>query len=162
MSLHIPDWTHSPFLPDEAKAAGAKYQPSTDATTTTVSSARTVSVKTRVIKNNGFNPVWQEELCVPFDCIGDMKELIFVEFKVRQEGKDDDDEPLGIYCAPLGCLQSGKCARRQWYVWRASFPSRVPSFTPSRFTTQPTHLFDSLCSNIHSRHPVKGLLNRTF
>ncbi|PPQ74485.1 hypothetical protein CVT24_000118 [Panaeolus cyanescens] len=108
VSLHIPDWTHSPFLPDEAKAAGTTYKPSTDASTTTTSSARTVSVKTRVIKNNGFNPVWQEELCLPFDCIGDMKELIFVEFKVRQEGKDDeDDEPLGIYCAPLGCLQSG-------------------------------------------------------
>ncbi|KAF8965764.1 PLC-like phosphodiesterase [Flammula alnicola] len=86
----------------------AKYSPSTDATTTTVSSARTVSFKTPVIKDNGFNPIWQEELCLPFDCVGDMTDLIFVEFAVRQEGKDEDNEPLGVYCTPLGCLEQGK------------------------------------------------------
>ncbi|KAF8153385.1 1-phosphatidylinositol-4,5-bisphosphate phosphodiesterase 1 [Crassisporium funariophilum] len=108
VSLHIPDWSHSPFLPESATAAGAKYSPSSDATTTSVSSARTVSFRTKVIKNNGFNPVWQEELCLPFDCVGDMQDLIFVEFAVRQEGKDDDDdEPLGVYCVPLGCLERG-------------------------------------------------------
>ncbi|KJA21323.1 hypothetical protein HYPSUDRAFT_67845 [Hypholoma sublateritium FD-334 SS-4] len=105
--LHIPDWSHSPFLPESAKAAGARYSPSTDATTTTVSSARTVSFRTPVVKNNGFNPVWQEELCLPFDCVGDMKELIFVEFVVRQDGESEDHEPLGIYCIPLGCLEQG-------------------------------------------------------
>ncbi|TFK31912.1 1-phosphatidylinositol-4,5-bisphosphate phosphodiesterase 1 [Crucibulum laeve] len=108
VSLHIPDWTHSPFLPESATAAGAKYYPSTDATTTSATSARTVSFSTKVIKNNGFNPVWQEELCLPFDCVGDMKELIFVEFAVRQNGKDDDDdEPIALYCTPLGCLERG-------------------------------------------------------
>ena len=106
ISLHIPDWSHSPFLPESATAAGAKYSPSTDATTTSVSSARTVSFKTEVIKNNGFNPVWQEELCLPFDCVGNMMDLIFVEFAVRQE--KDDGEPLGVYCVPLGCLEQGK------------------------------------------------------
>ncbi|KDR66475.1 hypothetical protein GALMADRAFT_259273 [Galerina marginata CBS 339.88] len=106
VSLHIPDWSNSPFLPDSAKAAGAKYSPPTDATSTSVSSARTVSFRTPVIKNNGFNPVWQEELCLPFDCVGDMTDLIFVEFAVRQEGKDND-EPLGLYCVPLGCLEQG-------------------------------------------------------
>ncbi|KIM36249.1 hypothetical protein M413DRAFT_449303 [Hebeloma cylindrosporum] len=108
ISLHIPDWSHSPFLPESATAAGAKYSPSTDATTTSVSSARTVSFRTKVIKNNGFNPVWEEELCLPFDCVGDMRDLIFVEFAVRQEGKDDDDDqPLGLYCVPLKCLEQG-------------------------------------------------------
>ena len=62
-----------------------------------------------MIKNNGFNPTWQEELCLPFDCVGDMKELIFVEFAVRQKGKDDDDDrPLAMYCIPLGCLEQGE------------------------------------------------------
>lgn len=108
VSLHIPDWTHSPFLPESATTAGAKYSAPTDATLTAATSARTVSFSTCVVKNNGFNPVWQEELCLPFDCIGDMKELIFVEFSVRQEGKtDDDDEPIAIYCTPLSCLESG-------------------------------------------------------
>lgn len=107
VSLHIPDWTHSPFLP-ESHASSVKYLPSTDGSATSVSSARTVSVRTKVVKDNGFNPVWDEELCVPFDCLGDMMDLIFVEFQVRQEGKDDqDDEPIGVYCVPLGCLQQG-------------------------------------------------------
>jgi phosphatidylinositol phospholipase C delta len=108
VSLHMPDWSHSPFLPESATTAGARYSPSTDATTTTVSSARTVSFRTNAVKDNGFNPVWQEELCLPFDCVGDMKELIFVEFVVRQEGQKEADEPLGIYCVPLGCLEKGK------------------------------------------------------
>ncbi|KAF9531258.1 1-phosphatidylinositol-4,5-bisphosphate phosphodiesterase 1 [Crepidotus variabilis] len=107
VSLHIPDWTHSPFLPD-SHANSVKYSPSTNGSATSVSSARTVTVRTKVVKDNGFNPVWEEELCIPFDCLGDMKDLIFVEIQVRQEGKeDDDDEPIGVYCIPLGCLQQG-------------------------------------------------------
>jgi len=45
-------------------------------------------------------------------------DLIFVEFAVRQEGKDDDDdEPLGVYCVPLGCLEQGeRCFFPE--VWR--------------------------------------------
>lgn len=106
VSLHIPDWSHSPFLPDSAKEAGAKYSPPTDATSTKATSGRTVSFRTRPIKDNGFNPEWQEELCLPFDCIGDMRDLIFVEFAVRQHGKDEG-EPLGMYCVPLGSLEHG-------------------------------------------------------
>lgn len=37
-----------------------------------------------------------------------MMDLVFVKFVVWQKGKDDDgDEPLAVYCAPLGCLNSG-------------------------------------------------------
>ncbi len=37
-----------------------------------------------------------------------MMDLVFVKFVVWQKGKDDDgDEPLAVYCAPLGCLKSG-------------------------------------------------------
>ncbi|KAL1742013.1 PLC-like phosphodiesterase [Schizophyllum fasciatum] len=107
VSLHIPDWSHAPFLPakDETQTT---YSPATDATKTDPATARTVSLRTQVVKNNGFNPRWEEELCLPFDCVGDMRELIFVEFAVRQKGKDDDDDrPLAMYCVPLGCLEQG-------------------------------------------------------
>lgn len=109
VSLHIPDWSHSPFLPESATTAGARYSPSVDATATGVSSARTISLRTSVIKNNSFNPMWQEGLSLPFDCVGDMKELIFVEFVVRrQAGKlAENEEPLGVYCVPLSCLEQG-------------------------------------------------------
>jgi phosphatidylinositol phospholipase C, delta len=108
VSLHIPDWSVSPFLPESATAAGARYFPSTDATATNVSSARTVSLRTSVIKNNGFNPMWQEALSLPFDCVGGMKDLIFVEFVVHQTGKLGENlEPLGVYCVPLACLEQG-------------------------------------------------------
>lgn len=75
------------------------------------STSRRVSLRTRVVKNNGFNPVWQESLSIPFDCVGgpegEMQNLIFVEFAVRQEGSDDDDDPIAVYCAPLGTVALG-------------------------------------------------------
>ncbi|KAF9444538.1 1-phosphatidylinositol-4,5-bisphosphate phosphodiesterase 1 [Macrolepiota fuliginosa MF-IS2] len=117
VTLFIPDWTTSPFLPS---SHSYKYKPATDAahpkvsspsTPSVTSSARQVSVKTSVIKNNGFNPVWQEELIIPFDCIGGpdggMRNLIFAEFAVRKEGDSDDDDPIAIYCAPLGTVELG-------------------------------------------------------
>ncbi|KAF8652863.1 hypothetical protein AX16_004112 [Volvariella volvacea WC 439] len=127
VSLHIPDWNHSPFVRSDqsqqptksatgsgsttssatASSAGAKLVPSPPpgAVPPTISSAR---YKTQVIKDNGFNPFWNQEFNIPFDCVGDMKDLIFVQFSVRQKGKDDeDDEPLAVYCTSLGCLASG-------------------------------------------------------
>lgn len=77
-----------------------------------------MSLETRVIKNNGFNPVWQEKLSIPFDCVGGpeggMRNLIFVEFAVRQEGNSDDDEPIAIYCAPLGTVEFGTLFFKSW------------------------------------------------
>lgn len=73
---------------------------------TTVRFALTVSFRMPVVKTNiGFNPVWREELCLPFDCADDMKELIYVGFVVREDGKSGNHEPLDIYCIPLGCLE---------------------------------------------------------
>ena len=57
------------------------------------------------MKNNGFNPVWEQMLCLPFDLVGDMRELVFVRFAVRQE--EGDDEPLAVYCVSLGSLNVG-------------------------------------------------------
>ncbi|KIL66536.1 hypothetical protein M378DRAFT_160517 [Amanita muscaria Koide BX008] len=111
VSLHIPDWTQSPFIPPTT--SGPEYSPPTErATAAQASSARTVSVRTRAIKNNGFNPVWNEDLCIPYDCVGggEMQELIFVNVKVRQEGKDTSEDPIALHwlhCVPLGCLEQG-------------------------------------------------------
>ena len=58
------------------------------------------------MKNNGFNPVWDEGLSLPFDCVGDMLDLIFVRFAVKQEDKADG-EPLAVYCTSLGSLEHG-------------------------------------------------------
>ena len=104
VSIHIPDWTHSPFLPDAA--ADAYSPPTTTGTSVSATSARTVTCKTGVVKNNGFNPVWEQQLSLPFDLVGDMKDLVFVRFSVKQEDKDDD-EPLAVYCVSLGSLNRG-------------------------------------------------------
>lgn len=68
--------------------------------------ARSISSRTSVVKKNGFNPVWEEKLCIAFDCVGDMMDLVFVRFVVKQEDKDGE-EPLAVYCASLGSLQCG-------------------------------------------------------
>ena len=70
-------------------------------------SARTLTYKTGVVKNNGFNPVWQEELHLSFECVGDMLDLVFVKVAVKHEGQDST-EPLAIYCSSLGSLQMGQ------------------------------------------------------
>ncbi|KAF7294521.1 DNA polymerase [Mycena kentingensis (nom. inval.)] len=98
--LHIPGWSNAPFLPKGAY----KQSPSEDSDAQ--ASTRRISYSTRVVKDNGFNPQFQEELCLPFDCIGDMKELIFVEFLVKREGKSDE-EPLASFIAPLSSLEQG-------------------------------------------------------
>lgn len=104
VSVHVPDWTHSPFLPDETPV---NYSPPSGATAgQPATSARKVSHKTGVVKNNGFNPVWEESFSLPFDCVGDMKDLVFVRFEVKQENKDDD-EPLALYVISLGSLLQG-------------------------------------------------------
>ncbi|CAG8728810.1 1030_t:CDS:2, partial [Acaulospora colombiana] len=54
---------------------------------------REVKVKTRTIRNNGFNPVWDEQVELPFDVFGgeSMKDLIFVRFLVKDSNMDEDD-----------------------------------------------------------------------
>ena len=66
-----------------------------------------MTFRTGVIKNNGFNPVWEQALCLPFDVVGDMRELVFVRFAVRQEDAGASEEPLAVYCASLGSLNGG-------------------------------------------------------
>ncbi|KAL0945759.1 hypothetical protein HGRIS_012048 [Hohenbuehelia grisea] len=137
IALHVPDWTSAPFLPNgqvvtrtegsnefTGSVAGVSagrvpgtgpasaYAPSHGPSAATASAARTISYRTSVVKNNGFNPIWEEELKLPFDCVGGreggMMDLVFVRFTVRQEGREDDgDPPLATFCASLGHLQQG-------------------------------------------------------
>ncbi|KAF8581199.1 PLC-like phosphodiesterase [Ramaria rubella] len=98
VSLLIPDWTHSPFL--AVPGASPTYSPPTS------SAARTITYRTGVVRNNGFNPVWEEALSLPFDCVGEMRDLIFVKFEVKEE-EGDEHAPLAVYCSSLGSLQEG-------------------------------------------------------
>ena len=66
-----------------------------------------ISARTSVVRKNGWNPFWAEKLRIPFSCVGDMLDLIFVRFVVRQEGAEAE-EPLAVYCASLGSLQHGE------------------------------------------------------
>ena len=103
VSLLVPDWTQSPFLPSESDA---KYTPASGPQVGGATSARVVSNRTKVVKNNGFNPVWDQSFSLPFDCVGDIKDLVFVKFAVRESGQDND-EPLAQYITPLSCLRQG-------------------------------------------------------
>lgn len=87
VSLHLPDW-------------GLHSSPPTNA------SPYQVSYRTSGVKNNGFNPVWEEALSLPFEIVGDMRELVFVRFAVRQDG-DDEREALAVHCVSLACLREG-------------------------------------------------------
>lgn len=123
VTLHIPDWTHSPLLPGFSSSGAttpslsqqtpskAAYSGAAQGTTTVPTSARTVTLKTPAVKNNGFNPIWEKDLSLPFDVVGgkEMMDLVFVRFSVWQNGKgnDDDDVPLASYCASLGSLEKG-------------------------------------------------------
>ncbi len=59
--------------------------------------------KTRHIKDNGFNPVWNEDFKFSINC----PELAFVRFTVKDEdlGKDD---LLGFYTIRFECIRKGK------------------------------------------------------
>lgn len=92
VSVHMPDWTHSPFAPGGGGEGTLR--------------ARTAAARTNVVKNNGFNPVWQETLSLAYDVVGDMRDLVFVRFEVYDEA--DDEEPLAEYTIGLGSLQHGK------------------------------------------------------
>jgi len=70
--------------------------------------ARVISNRTGVIKNNGFNPVWEESISITFNVVGDMKDLVFVKFTIRDEGDGGESRPIAVYCSSLGSLRQGK------------------------------------------------------
>ena len=66
-----------------------------------VTPSHTISAWTLAVKRNGFNLVWEEKLSISFECVGDMFDLIFVKFVVKQKDKVTN-EPIYIYF-PGGC-----------------------------------------------------------
>ena len=87
VSVHFPDW-------------GLFSSPPVS------TSALQVSYRTSTVKNNGFNPVWEETLSLPFEVLGDMRELVFVRFAVREDG-NVENEALAVHCVSLACLREG-------------------------------------------------------
>lgn len=69
--------------------------------------AEVVRKQTSIVKNNGFNPIWDEQLDMKFEVAGDMLDLVFIRFLVRDEDDDEDDQPLAMHCASLGSLKQG-------------------------------------------------------
>ncbi|EMD36767.1 hypothetical protein CERSUDRAFT_137030 [Gelatoporia subvermispora B] len=118
VSIHVPDWAQAPYqhphthAPHPSHSSAPSPVPTpvfsapTGASLTSATTARTITVRTGAVKNNGFNPVWEQRLSLPFDLVGDMRDLVFVRFAVKQEDKDDD-EPLAAYCVSLGSLNMG-------------------------------------------------------
>jgi phosphatidylinositol phospholipase C delta len=70
--------------------------------------ARVIYNRTSVIKDNGFNPVWEESLSITFDVVGDMKDLVFVRFTIKDEGDNEESRSIAVYCSSLGSLRQGK------------------------------------------------------
>ncbi|KAF8310416.1 PLC-like phosphodiesterase [Clavulina sp. PMI_390] len=116
VSLHVPDWSTSPFLPSTPQAAPAPALPNASPSSSTsslapvspagssASPARTISATTQVVKNNGWNPTWNSQMHIPFDCVGEMMDLIFVRLQVKDQHNDAE---IALFCAPLGSLRPG-------------------------------------------------------
>lgn len=98
VTLYIPDWPVHHVVSKKKKTMDGEgpsssseplLEPMGMTTTTSSMAARSVTSRTSVVKKNGFNPVWEEKLCVMFDCVGDMMDLILLDLwldkRIRRE-----------------------------------------------------------------------------
>lgn len=107
VSIHTPDWSH-PSSSSSFLSSSTSSLSSANSSTSHVHAHRSVTtMRTSSVKNNGFNPVWQETLRLPFECVGDMCDLIFVRFTIQRDG-ESDGEPIAVYCISLGSLAMGE------------------------------------------------------
>lgn len=97
VSIYTPDWAYTTSSP----SPGTPTSPSNGTSISRVITARTGSVK-----NNGFNPVWQENLRLTFSSVANLFDLVFVRFTVLRDG-ENEDEPIAVYCVSLGSLAMG-------------------------------------------------------
>lgn len=59
--------------------------------------------KTEAVKNNGFNPVWNQE----FEFKIQIPALAFLDIKVKDLSQSGTDNDLGMFCCPLLTIQEG-------------------------------------------------------
>ena len=59
--------------------------------------------KTDPVKNNGFNPVWNQK----FEFHIKLPSLAFLEFRVKDHSKSGSDKDIGAFCCPLNLIQPG-------------------------------------------------------
>ena len=68
---------------------------------------RSLKARTSVVRNNGFNPRWDETLELEFDVLGGMTEFVFVRFVIKDDDVDRDNW-IGMYCACLSTMELGE------------------------------------------------------
>ena len=113
VSVHTPDWHQLCGSSTSSLSLSLSLSPSPSSVSSASSSTGHVhghrsvtTMRTSAVKNNGFNPVWQETLRLPFECTGDMRDLVFVRFTIQRDG-ESDGEPIAVYCISLGSLAMG-------------------------------------------------------
>ena len=107
---------------------------------------RVVKVRTKTIRNNGFNPCWEEELSLPFDVFGEgMKELVFVRILVKDDNNMDKDDFVGGYSTSLASLEMGMFVRSLCLSGADGYYRVSPSSLVRR-TSQPDPLCRIVCA----------------
>lgn len=105
VSIYAPDWPNLSSSPPGTPTL----------TPNSNSTSRVVTARTGSVKNNGFNPVWQEKLHLTFSCVANLFDLVFVRFTVLRDG-ENDGEPIAVYCISLGSLAMGMSCLVSWAV----------------------------------------------
>ena len=152
ISVHTPDWSHpsgaASFLSPSSMGVSScsSASASTPSATTGHAHRSVTTMRTSAVKNNGFNPVWQETLRLPFECVGDMRDLVFVRFAIQRDG-ESDGEPIAVYCISLGSLAMGASVSFRFDVGMCSctvLTYRLPAFALARCTGDAVLVFDTV------------------
>jgi phosphatidylinositol phospholipase C, delta len=93
--------------------------------------AKVIRLQTDAVKNNGFNPAWQTCLKLRFEVAGDMLDLVFIRFSIRNEGDAEDERALAMYCTSLGSLKQGRSSSHQFSFADVELECRIPPFAPA-------------------------------
>jgi phosphatidylinositol phospholipase C delta len=102
VTIHIPDWPWVPNHGSARKPTPGKLPSPSQMTAggggigSPYTPRRSISCRTNAVKNNGFNPVWEEKLRIPFEWVGDMMVLVFVRFMVRRQEDEDQKKPIAV------------------------------------------------------------------
>ncbi|KZO94741.1 PLC-like phosphodiesterase [Calocera viscosa TUFC12733] len=96
VSVHAPDW------PTNLIETSFSRPPSNGPGT-----GKTQTARTAVVHDNGFNPVWETRLSFTVECVGGMRDVVFIAFAVRELADSDDNAPLAVYVTSLANLQPG-------------------------------------------------------